>query len=114
MVTISCKSDNSSGIDYDLAGSWGIYEAYRDGVLTTTLEDGFFEFQDTMMTTNIMGSPISGSYNMEKNQFSHDSALPVKYEISEYSVTGDTMHLETEIRGFDFLFKVERIKDTIQ
>lgn len=106
-----CKTDNKATANYELDGKWSIYEAYRDGDMTNTLEDGFFEFQDSQLITNILGSPISGAYQMMDGSFKHESSLPATYEIKEYS--GDTMNIETEIRGFDFLFKLERMTDSI-
>ncbi|WP_235295750.1 hypothetical protein [Portibacter marinus] len=110
-LAYGCKSDNKSELNYELEGRWSIYEAYRDGDLTTTLEDGFFEFQDSQLVTNILGSPISGVYKLEQNAFNHNSALPATYQIKSYNQ--DSMELETEIRGFDFLFKLHKALDTI-
>jgi len=111
ILVLGCKSDNTVKKSYELEGKWDIYEAYRDGNLTTTLEDGFFEFQDSQMVTNILGSPIDGVYILDNKSIQHESSLSATYHISNYS--SDSMELETEIRGFDFLFKLQRIADTI-
>lgn len=105
----SCKSDKTAPEQYDLEGKWNIYEASRDGELTTTLEDGYFLFRDSIMETNILGNPIEGKYIFESEAFRHDSSLPATYKITEYS--SDTMQLRTEIREFDFIFKLQRISD---
>lgn len=111
LVTLaSCKSDEKSGIDYDLAGKWDVYEAYRNKTLTTTLEDGYFLFQDSVLETNIIGSPISGNFSLVENTFQHESELPAQYRIGYYS--SDTIHLNTQIQGFKFLFKLTRATDS--
>ena len=107
----SCSSDNSNEMTYELEGTWNIYEAYRDGDLTTTLEDGFFEFEDSILTTNILGSPISGKYQLSDDSFQHNSSLNATYNIEDYS--RDSMELQTEIRGFDFLFRLTKASDTL-
>jgi len=110
VIITGCKGDSEESMNYELAGKWKIYEAFRDGDLTTTLEDGYFEFIDSVMTTNILGSPVSGQFAIKDGLISHESSLAVTYDISHYS--GDTMHLSTEIRGYDFLFKIEKEGNT--
>ncbi len=108
----ACKQDAKvPQIDYDLEGNWDIYEAYRNKKLTTTLEDGYFTFSDSIMETNIVGSPVKGAIRLTENQFEHVSELPIRYIIDHYSV--DTLHLSTEIQGYEFLFKLNRAADTI-
>lgn len=101
-----CNSDTKDGESYKLEGKWQIFEALRNNEVTTTLDDGYFSFRDSTMETNIMGSPISGKFRLVGNIISHDSELPIDYEIESYH--GDTLELETSIRGFDFIFKVIR------
>jgi hypothetical protein len=99
-----CNSDTTGGEIYKLEGKWQIFEAMRNNEVTTTLDDGYFSFRDSTMETNIMGSPISGKFKLIGNIISHESELPVDYEIESYH--GDTLELGTSIRGFDFIFKV--------
>lgn len=110
-LSFACKPDQSVKQSYTLDGNWEIYEAYRDSELTTTLEDGYFTFSDSTMETNILGSPISGTYKLTENTFLHDSRLPIEYEILSYSA--DTMELSTQVRGFSFKFMLEKKNDTI-
>ncbi|GLR16224.1 hypothetical protein [Portibacter lacus] len=111
VLLFGCNSDQKSGEALDLEGNWTIYEAYRNNDVTTTLEDGYFKFSDSLMETNILGSPISGKYILDGHNFTHESELPVTYEIDSY-VT-DSMELNTEIRGFKFKFLLHKTLDTI-
>ena len=111
LALAACKLDNNGGMNYELEGNWSMYEAYRNNSLTNTLEDGYFNFQDSMLETNIIGSPITGKFRIMNDAFVHESELPVKYDISFYSK--DTLHLNTQIQGFKFLFKLQRAIDSI-
>ena len=104
LLIFACKSDSSKNMDYDLNGRWLLYEAYRNGSLTNTLEDGYFMFQDGFLETNIIGEVVEGEFALEGNQFRHQSAAPVLYTIREFS--SDSLHLESKIQGFNFLFKL--------
>jgi len=110
-LLVGCKTDESAEVSYELEGNWEIHEAFRNDEVTTTLEDGYFKFVDSTMETNILGSPIVGSFSLEGSAFSHNSSLPAKYSISKYSQ--NSMELETKIRGFEFLFKLTKATDSI-
>lgn len=110
-LCVACKSDEPMKEMYELEGKWEIYEAYRNNELTNTLEDGYFLFSDSTLETNILGSPISGSYKLTSTSFLHSSSLPVEYKIKSYSK--DSLELDTEIRNYRFKFKLQRASDSI-
>jgi hypothetical protein len=111
LTLVACKKDKEVAINYDLEGRWEVYEALRNNALTNTLEDGYFIFEDSIMKTNIVGTEVEGKFSLVGDQFNHESALPVDYHIDYYGQ--DTLHLNTLIRGFQFDFKLLKVRDTI-
>jgi hypothetical protein len=110
-LSAGCKRNEPMEEVYELEGKWDIYEAYRNNELTNTLEDGYFLFSDSIMETNILGSPISGAYTLSSTSFSHNSSLPAEYKIISYSK--DTLEVDTEIRNYRFKFRLLRERDSI-
>ena len=110
LVLIACKSDTMNG-RVDLEGKWELYSALRNNKTTGTLKNGFFSFKDTIMETNITGSLVSGRYEIDGNSIVHHSTMPATYKVNYLS--NDTLHLNTEIQGFKFLFQLQKALDTI-
>lgn len=106
ILFFGCKNDSKMNLDVVLDGNWVIDEAFRNNELTTTLDKGYFHFENDSMETNIIGRPVSGRVEKLENSFVHNSELPVTYTISHY--TGDTMYLQAQIQSFNFLFKLSK------
>jgi hypothetical protein len=91
-------------------GIWTINSAKRNGKLTKTLRDGFFEFDSTgNMTTNILGDTLVSAYERIDNVISQTSVVPISYTINY--LDKDSMHLRAEIRNFLFDFYTSRVKN---
>ncbi len=111
ILVLSCKNDKVEKNFLNVEGRWEMYEAYRNDVETNTLEDGYFLFQDSILETNIIGSPITGPFSVGDKSFTHKSDLPVTYDVAYFN--NDTLHLTTLIQGFKFDFMLHKVMDTI-
>ena len=103
----SCHQDNVN--DDLLKGKWNIVKAARNGKITTTLEDGFFDFKsDTILRSNIFDQ--EKEYRMTKNEkgfLQHDREVGnVQYDIQV--ISSDSMTLNADIKDYKFLFLAVR------
>lgn len=93
-----------------LEGRWNIIEGQRNGKVTDSLRDTYFEFTaDSKMSTNL---PIKGGknspYDIVDNAIMQTiiNDIQIKYEIVE--LTPEALKLTTNLRGFDFVFSMEK------
>ena len=109
IATISACSDD--GIDQNrLKGNWIVVSAARDGRVTTTLEDGFFNFEsDSLFRTNIFSEEKAYPYETTTNGFRQLGDELIEYEVLESDP--DSLILATSIRNYEFIFIT--IRDTL-
>lgn len=114
LLVFSLVASCSSGIKSDsnnLLGRWRVESALRDGQLTETLTEAFFDFRpDGTFTSNINRSEIEYDYVFEDDVILQSGPMNVEYKILKYQP--DTMILGAMIRNYDFKFLL--IRDTLQ
>ena len=93
-----------------LVGHWNLVEGQRNGKVTDSLRDTYFEFtEDSKMSTNL---PIKGGknspYDIVENAIVQTivNDLQIKYEIVE--LTPRILKMTTNLRGYDFVFSLEK------
>ncbi|MFK7979168.1 MAG: hypothetical protein AB8G86_04245 [Saprospiraceae bacterium] len=93
-----------------LEGRWNLIEGQRNGKVTDSLRDTYFEFEDgNKMSTNL---PIKGGmnspYDIVDNAIVQTivNDIQIKYQIVE--LTPQALKLTTNLRGFDFVFSMEK------
>lgn len=93
-----------------LEGRWNLIEGQRNGKVTDSLRDMYFEFTaDDKMSTNL---PIKGGmnspYDIVDNAIVQTiiNDIQIKYTIVE--LTPQVLRLTTSLRGFEFVFSMEK------
>ncbi len=93
-----------------LEGRWNLTEGQRNGKVTDSLRDTYFEFTaDDKMSTNL---PIKGGmnspYDIVDNAIVQTiiNDIQIKYNIVE--LTPQNLTLTANLRGFDFVFSMEK------
>ena len=93
-----------------LVGRWNLVEGQRNGKVTDSLRDTYFEFtEDSKMSTNL---PIKGGknspYDIVDNAIMQTiiNDIQIKYDIAE--LTPAVLKLTTNLRGYDFVFSMEK------
>lgn len=93
-----------------LVGRWNLVEGQRNGKVTDSLRDTYFEFtEDSKMSTNL---PIKGGvnspYDIVENAIVQTiiNDLQIKYDIVE--LTPRALKMTTNLRGYDFVFSLEK------
>ena len=104
----SCQSRQENDNQDIILGKWEIRQAYRNGRLTESLDELYFEFfQDGKMNTNILGMPESSIYAIKGNQLQQrEGQLDIDYTIEELS--DSLLVLSTELRGYNFRLSLKR------
>ncbi len=111
LLLTACSSDTRVKDQKNLLeGRWNIIEGQRNGKVTDSLRDTYFEFTaDSKMSTNL---PIKGGqdspYDIVDNAIVQTiiNDIQIKYEIVE--LTPEALKLTTNLRGFDFVFSMEK------
>ena len=104
----SCQSRQENDNQDIILGKWEIRQAYRNGRLTESLDELYFEFfQDGKMNTNLLGMPESSIYAIKENQLQQrEGQLDIDYTIEELS--DSLLVLSTELRGYNFRLSLKR------
>ncbi|MEM6321773.1 MAG: lipocalin family protein [Bacteroidota bacterium] len=110
-LLMSCGSDSVSEKQKELLiGRWSLVEGSRNGKVTESLRDTYFEFTaEGKMSTNL---PIPGGkespYQIEENIITQTilNDLKVQYTIEE--LTPSMLKLAAKLRGYDFVFQLEK------
>lgn len=102
-LLFSCKSDtpNTTASKDNLQGKWEIIDAKRNGKQTELLKNGFFNFENNELTSNInlSADTITEVFTVtDNNIILNNSRYNVLYN------TSDTLILSTRISNFDFEF----------
>ncbi len=107
---VSCGGDAVAEQQNLLIGHWDLIEGQRNGKVTESLRDTYFEFtSDGKMSTNL---PIKGGidspYVIEDGAIVQTiiNELQIRYKIVE--LTPKALKLTTKLRGFDFVFDLEK------
>lgn len=106
--TSDAKLDKKS--QNKVIGKWEIKEAFRNGKLTESLDDLFFEFyEDGQMRTNILGAGMQANYDFSNGKIKQeagDNGIELEYLVE--TVTDTSLILSTVLRRYDFKFNLQR------
>ena len=107
-LLVSCEPEQVT--ENKLRGKWSIIKASRNNKLTSTLEDGFFNFtSDSTFLTNIYNSDEVYRYRITEDGFDQYIPNDQSYRV-EYGGR-DTIQINTRILKYDFQFLAT--KDTV-
>lgn len=102
----ACKSEATYQAD-QLTGHWAVYSAERDGKSTTLLNGAIFQFmEDGSMKTNITGQESSGPFALKDNKINFLVGENMVFEIG--TLHNDTLSLNTELQGMNFILDLHR------
>lgn len=104
----ACQDSQETSRQEYLLGRWELQQAYRNGQVTESLQELYFEFfQDGKMSTNILGAPETATYELEENELrQRDSQMDINYQIEELS--DSLLVLTTNLRSYDFRFRLHK------
>ncbi|PHN01440.1 hypothetical protein [Flavilitoribacter nigricans] len=104
---LACGEDEIQDTDLIL-GRWDIQEALRSGRPTESLDNLFFEFfEEGKMRTNITGSTVDGSYEIDGDQLQQRGG-PLETNYTIQSLTDSMLVLSAMINKFDFKLQFTR------
>lgn len=107
---IGCQTDskkNASNAELIL-GRWDIQEANRNGRITESLAELYFEFyEDGSMRTNLTGASEQCKFELDNNNlYQRESKMDADYVIEELS--DSSLVVSTELRGASFKFLLSK------
>ncbi len=103
----SCKKDLKPGLTLqDLEGKWQLTEAFRNEKPTQTLSGAYYQFQDTVLTTNIFGYDFSAGYTIENMEIVQHIPMELRYTVTKNP--DQTLGFLTKISGLDFRFTLKK------
>lgn len=106
-TTMSCNNDDIQNTDL-LLGRWDIREALRSGRPTESLDNLFFEFfEEGKMRTNITGSTVDGSYEIDGDQLKQRGG-PLETNYTIQALTDTALVLTALINKLDFRLEFSR------
>ncbi|MEZ5055473.1 MAG: hypothetical protein R2879_00400 [Saprospiraceae bacterium] len=104
-VFLSCQPEEK---DYskELIGHWDVTQAKREGKITSTLEEAYFEFSSKdEMILNLSGLPQRAKYSLNGSSFSVTGTnMDAEYNIE--NLNGDSMVVTADILGKEFEFSL--------
>ena len=105
--TAACGDDETQNTDLIL-GRWDIQEALRGGRPTESLDQLFFEFfEEGKMRSNITGSVVDDSYEIEGDQLEQRGG-PLEADYTILALTDSVLVLSAMINKFDFKLQFSR------
>jgi hypothetical protein len=91
-----------------ILGRWDIQEALRGGRPTESLDNLFFEFfEEGKMRTNITGSTVDGSYELDGDQLKQRGG-PLETNYTIQTLSDSVLVLTALINKFDFRLQFSR------
>jgi len=83
-------------------GHYMVDKAYRNGQLTTSLDNGFYEITGDTIKTNLTKTldTLSTKVNLNNQNLVHIDKNVMDFHVSK--MTSDTIILDTKIRNFKF------------
>ncbi|MEP7196226.1 MAG: hypothetical protein ABI851_06870 [Saprospiraceae bacterium] len=105
LTFLSCKKEAKLSKE-SLEGKWKLTEAFRNDKRTQTLSGAFYQFKDTMLTTNIFGDVISTGYSLDKMDVVQRVPQEIRYTVSMNP--DQTLSFLTMIDGIAFKFTLKK------
>lgn len=101
------QEETASVSQENIIGKWELEEGYRNGRLTESLTDTYFEFfMEGKMRTNL-GAVGESDYVLEGKKISqHNDRFSIVYQIEDFSDT--SLVLSMTLRDFPFLLKLKK------
>ena len=110
LLAIWACSDSASVKKDDLTGRWEVLEAKRNGKLTRTFSNAYFEFgPNEELSTNFSGELITAPFSLEEMDIVQEGDVPVRYSIVEWADSSFIMSFN--LHDFRFEFLLARQKD---
>ena len=102
----SCQQDGKKQVNTEdlIIGRWDIQEAKRNGRITESLDELYYEFyEDGSMRTNLTGASEQCKFELDNKQlYQRESKMDADYLIEE--LNDSTLVISTELRGSAFQF----------
>ncbi len=106
-LIVACNSNRKDERFNQLLGKWRLVEASRNGKITESLQNAFYEFRaEGTMTTNITGVEESSPFELKKKVLTQQVSPPVVYQINQ--MDEKTLILTTIIQNFEFKLSLNR------
>jgi hypothetical protein len=107
LLTVSC-GEEPQNIQELLPGRWELKQATRNGELTRSLADLYYEFDDKgTMRTNLPVAKGESTYQISGQSIEQDQeGNVIAYTVA--SITDSTLVLQTELRDTPFQFDLIR------
>lgn len=101
-LVVACGADSSVKQE-KLYGKWNVSEAKRNGKLTRTFSNAYFDFSPDQMTTNFTGEVVTTPYTMGEMLIEQQGESPVRYTIVDWADSSFIMSFEYLDFNFEFL-----------
>ena len=101
---LSCKNE-SQVIESKLIGKWEVDAAMRDGAITETLKNAYFNFIDEeTLISNVNRRETTYQYTFKDNIIHQTGPMNVDYKVE--GMKDDTLILSATIRKYNFRFRL--------
>ncbi|MCC6815737.1 MAG: hypothetical protein IT267_04950 [Saprospiraceae bacterium] len=98
---VSCKKDIKPVLTHDeIQGKWLVKEAYRNEKPTQTLSNAYYEFKDSLLSTNIFGNDFPVPFKIENMEIVQHLPNEIRYQVSKNP--DQTLGLTMNINGISF------------
>lgn len=102
-VVVSCQEPVASGPDLDrseIIGLWNVESARRNGKVTETVQDAFFNFvAEDSLSTNILGDTFTQHISWRDSLITPEDSL-VQYKV--ITLQNDTLQFSFMLQRFEF------------
>jgi len=107
LLTIGCNSSPDSE-EPTLNGTWEVYNAFRNGRNTETLNGAEFRFVGSeKMVTNITGQFDSAAIELIDMKIHYHGREETVYDVKTF--TNDSMELVVKLQGMYFLLQLQKL-----
>ena len=107
IILLSSCGEEMGTVELDkLPGRWTLVEAQRDGNVTSTLDNAFFDIDSEVFSHNLNGDSVGVSYVLESNVLKLNDEMLKTLEVT--ALNADTLRAKTKIGSFNFQFLMTR------
>lgn len=107
VLICACKKDSKPSLTKtDLQGKWKLTEAFRNEKQTQTLSGAYYQFQDSVLTTNIFGEEFSAAYKIENMEVVQHIPMEIRYKVTKNP--DQSLGFLTMIDGIPFRFILKK------
>lgn len=104
----ACGSEEADPQATQILGRWEIEEASRNGRITESLAELYYEFDaDGKITTNLTGATETGTYTLEEGKLlQRNTKIDADYTLD--SLSDSSLIMSTRLRNSTFKFRLIR------